>query len=254
MAVKNRYVRQQILPEIGGAGQLKLAESTVFIVGCGGLGGFLADLLARAGLGRLRIADRDIVELHNIHRQVLFDEADAAANVFKADAAARRLRAINSTVYVESLAVDVTKQNAESLFLDADLVLDGTDNFETRYVINDVCIKLGKPWVYAGVVGTAGMVMPVLPGIGPCLRCVIPSPPDPGTAPTCETAGILNAAVAAIASLQATIALRILVGSHPADPCLFHADVWNCSFEPMKIQRDEKCPCCVLGNFEFLGV
>jgi adenylyltransferase/sulfurtransferase len=252
MAVNNRYIRQQILPEIGATGQLKLADSTVFIVGCGGLGGFLADLLARAGVGRLKIADRDIVELHNIHRQVLFDERDAAANISKAEAAARRVGAINSTISVETLAVDVTSGNAESLLADADLVLDGTDNFETRYLINDVCIKQRKPWVYAGVVGTAGMVMPVLPGTGPCLRCVIPSPPDPGTMPTCETAGVLNTAVAVIASLQATIALRILAESHPADPVLFHADVWKCSFERMKIQRDERCPCCALGNFEFL--
>jgi adenylyltransferase/sulfurtransferase len=252
MSVNNRYVRQQILPAIGPGGQLKLAESSVFIVGCGGLGGFLADLLARAGLGRLRIADRDLVEWHNLHRQILFDENDAAANASKAEAAARRLRAVNSTVAVESLAIDVTARNAESLLADADLVLDGTDNFETRYVINDVCIKLGKPWVYAGVVGTVGMVMPILPGRGPCLRCVIPGPPNPGTVPTCDTVGVLNSAVAVMASLQVTLALRILLGSPPADAGLLYADVWNGSFETMKFQRNEQCPCCGLGNFEFL--
>jgi len=248
----NRYARQQILPEIGANGQLKLAESTVFIVGCGALGGFQAELLARAGLGRLRIADRDLVEWSNLQRQVLFEESDAAANVSKAEAAARRLRAINSSIAVEPLAVDVTTQNAESLLADADLVLDGTDNFETRYLLNDVCIKQGKPWVYAGVIGTVGMVMPILPGHGPCLRCVIPSSPDPGTFPTCDTAGVLNSAVAVMASLQVTIALRILLGSPPANTGLFYADVWNGSFELLKFQRDEQCPCCAMGNFEFL--
>jgi adenylyltransferase/sulfurtransferase len=248
----NRYARQQILPEIGVNGQLKLAESSVFIVGCGALGGFQAELLARAGLGRLRIADRDLVEWSNLQRQVLFEESDAAANVSKAEAAARRLRAINSSIAVESLAVDVTTRNAESLLADADLVLDGTDNFETRYLLNDVCIKQGKPWVYAGIIGTVGMVMPILPGHGPCLRCIIPSPPDPGTFPTCDTAGVLNSAVAVMASLQVTIALRILLGSPPSNTGLFYADVWNGSFELLKIQRDEQCPCCAMRNFEFL--
>jgi adenylyltransferase/sulfurtransferase len=249
---KNRYARQQILPEIGANGQAKLAQSTVFIVGCGALGCFQAELLARAGLGRLRIADRDLVEWSNLQRQVLFEESDAAANVSKAEAAARRLLAINSTIAVESLAVDVTTRNAESLLTDADLVLDGTDNFETRYLLNDVCIKQGKPWVYAGVLGTVGMVMPILPGRGPCLRCVVPSPPDPGAVPTCDTAGVLNSAVAVMASLQVTFALRILLGAPPANTGLFYADVWNDSFELMKFQKDEQCPCCALGNFEFL--
>jgi adenylyltransferase/sulfurtransferase len=248
----NRYQRQLILPEIGASGQARLAESNVFIVGCGALGGFQANLLARAGLGRIRIADRDLVEWSNLQRQVLFDESDAVANVPKAEAAARCLRAINSSISIESLAVDVTTQNAESLLADADLVLDGTDNFETRYLLNDVCVKLGKPWVYGGVLGTIGMVMPVMPGHGPCLRCVIPNSPDPGTFPTCDTAGVLNAAVGVVASMQVTIAIRILLGAPPADTTLLYADVWNGSFEPMKFQRDEKCPCCALRNFEFL--
>lgn len=248
----NRYARQQILPEIGANGQAKLAASTVFILGCGALGSFQAELLARAGVGRLRIADRDLVEWSNLQRQVLFEESDAAANVSKAEAAARRLRAINSTIAVEALAVDVTTRNAESLLADADLVLDGAENFETRYLLNDVCIKQDKPWVYAGVIGVAGMVMPILPGRGPCLRCVVPCPPDPGATPTCDTAGVLNSAVGVIASLQVTMALRILTGSPPADVGLFHIDVWNGSFELMRFQRDERCPCCMLGNFEFL--
>ncbi len=251
----NRYARQEILPEIGANGQRKLAASTVFIVGCGALGGFQAELLARAGVGKLQMADRDLVEWHNLHRQILFQESDAASNVSKAEAAARRLREINSEIAVESLAVDVTPRNAESLLADADIVLDATDNFETRYLLNDVCIKLRKPWVYAGVIGTVGMVMPVLPDLnGPCLRCLIPSPPQPGTMPTCDTAGVLNSAVGVIACLQATIAVRILLGTPPAEVSLFQANVWNMSFDHVRVQRDEQCPCCALGKFEFLDV
>jgi adenylyltransferase/sulfurtransferase len=248
----NRYQRQQILPEIGADGQLKLRRSTVFIVGCGALGCFQANLLARAGLGRIRIADRDLVEWSNLQRQVLFEESDAGANVSKAEAAALRLRAINSSISVEALAVDVTTRNAESLLTGADLVLDGTDNFETRYLLNDVCVKLEKPWIYGGVLGTVGMVMPILPGRGPCLRCVIPDSPEPGSFPTCDTAGVLNSAVALVASMQVTMALRILLGSPPADTGLLYSDVWNGSFELMKFQKDEQCPCCGLRNFEFL--
>ena len=248
----NRYQRQQILPEMGADGQLKLAQSTVFIVGCGALGCFQANLLARAGLGKILIADRDLVEWSNLQRQVLFEESDAAANVSKAEAAAQRLRAINSSISIEALAVDVTTKNAESLLAGADLVLDGTDNFETRYLLNDICVKLGKPWVYGGVLGTIGMVMPILPGRGPCLRCVILDSPEPGTFPTCDTAGVLNSAVGVVASMQVTMALRILLGAPPADPGLLYCDVWNGSFELMKFEKDKRCPCCALGNFEFL--
>lgn len=248
----NRYQRQQILPEIGENGQLALARSTVFIVGCGALGCFQANLLARAGVGRIRIADRDLVEWSNLQRQILFEESDAASNVSKAEAAATRLRAINSAISVESMAVDVTAQNAESLLADSDLVLDGTDNFETRYLVNDVCVKQGKPWVYGGVIGTTGMVMPVLPGKGPCLRCIIPNSPDPGSSPTCDTAGILNSAVALVASVQVTEAVKILIGSPSAASGLLHADVWKGSFELLTFERDERCPCCAGRNFEFL--
>jgi adenylyltransferase/sulfurtransferase len=248
----NRYQRQQILPEIGEGGQLKLAESTVFIIGCGALGCFQANLLARAGLGRIRIADRDLVELSNLQRQVLFEESDATSNISKAEAAAKHLRAINSSISIETLAVDVTVRNAESLIADADLILDGTDNFETRYLINDVCVKLKKPWVYGGVLGTVGMVMPILPGVGPCLRCVIPNPPDPGTFATCDTVGVLNSAVAVVASMQVTVAVKILLGLPPADAGLLHVDIWNSSFEFMKPQKEDGCPCCAQRNFEFL--
>ncbi len=249
----NRYARQIILPEIGPSGQKKLSESTVFIVGCGGLGGFTADLLARAGVGRLRIADADIVERHNLHRQTLFQESDAESQSPKAEAAGRRLSEINSTVAVETLAVDVNPQNAASLLADADIVLDATDNFQTRYLINDVCVKLGKPWVYAGVIGTAGMVMPVVPALkGPCLRCVIASPPDPSTTAANDTLGVLNCAVAAIASLEATMAFRLLLGNPPAQIGLFHINLWDMSFHHMKVQRNEQCPCCSLGSFDFL--
>jgi adenylyltransferase/sulfurtransferase len=242
-----------MLPEIGEGGQRKLGASSVLIVGCGALGGFQAELLTRAGVGRLRIADADIVELHNLHRQILYRESDAEAKVLKVKAAAKRLGEVNSGVVVETLPVRFNAQNGQSLLAGMDLVLDATDNFETRYLLNDVCIKLQKPWIYGGVVGTSGMVMPVLPGLrGPCLRCVIPIPPEPGTVASSDTLGVLNCAVAVIASLQATLAMRILLGDPPAEIGLFHANVWNMSFEHLKVQRNSQCPCCAFGKFEFL--
>ena len=249
----NRYQRQQILPEIG-------AERTTQT---GGEHGFHRWLRGARGLCRRTGWPGLVWAEFALRTATSWSGATSSGRCFskkatrrqmspKAQAAAMRLRAINSSISVEPLAVDVTTQNAESLLTDADLVLDGTDNFETRYLLNDVCVKLGKPWVYGGVLGTVGMVMPILPGDGPCLRCVIPSAPDPGTFPTCDTAGVLNSAVGVVASLQVTAAIRILLGSPAANTGLLYADVWNGSFEVMKFQKDEKCPCCALRNFEFL--
>lgn len=249
----DRYARHEMLHEIGAAGQRKLSQSSVLIVGCGALGGFQAELLARAGVGRLRIVDPDIVELHNLHRQILYMENDAESKVLKVEAAAKRLGQVNSGVDVETRPVRFNAQDAQSLLAGVDIVLDASDNFETRYLLNDVCIKSQTPWVYGGVVGTSGMVMPVLPGLrGPCLRCVIPAPPEPGTVPTADTLGVLNCAVAVIASLQTTLAMRVLLGNPPAEIGLFHANVWNMSFDFLKVQRNDLCPCCGLGGFEFL--
>jgi len=249
---ENRYARQQVLPEIGTDGQARLKQARVLIVGCGALGCFQSELLARAGVGFMRVVDRDVVEKSNLARQILFDEGDADAHAAKADAAGRRLRAVNSSIVVETLAADVTARNIEALLDGVDIVLDGTDNFETRYLVNDACVKHGKPWVYGGVLGTSGMSMLVRPGEGPCLRCLIPDAPQPGSFPTCDTAGVLNTAVAVVASLQATAAIRRLVGPVPPECFLTSLDVWNGSFHTFEVKREEACPCCSRRNFEFL--
>ena len=208
-----RYSRQILFPGIGEQGQEALGRSSATVVGCGALGSFHAAALARAGVGRLTIIDRDYVETSNLQRQWLFEESDAAEAMPKAAAAKRRLAAINSGISVRSVVADLTAANAQELLGDADVILDGTDNFDTRYLINDFAVSASKPWIYGGAVGSYGLVMPVMPGITPCLRCVYPEQPS-GPQPTCETAGVLNVTVSAVASLQAAEAIKILSG-HP---------------------------------------
>lgn len=251
-ANENRYARQQVLPEIGKEGQERLAGSTVLILGYGALGCVHGELLARTGVGRIRLVDRDLVELTNLHRQIAFDENDALSLTPKVEAAERRLRAINSTIAIEAHALDVTPRNLEPLLDSVDVVLDATDNFETRYLLNDASVKLEKPWIYGGVIGTEGVTMPILPGKGPCLRCLIPAAPMPGSVPTCDTSGVLNAAVAVIASWQVTAALRLLVGSPPPEVRLTALDPWNGACNSFKVDRAAACPCCWQGKFEFL--
>src|SRR5262245_20863676 len=207
-----RYSRQMRFAGIGEEGQRRLLDSHVTLCGCGALGTVLANVLVRAGVGHLRLVDRDFIETHNLQRQVLFDEHDVAENLPKAEAAARKLAAINSEVHVEPVVTDIDRTNIVGLVEDADLILDGTDNFEIRYLINDVAVKLGKPWVYGGSIGSHGQVMAILPGETPCLRCVFEAAPGPGEAATCETAGVLGPGVTIIASLQATECIQILQG------------------------------------------
>ena len=210
-SISSRYDRQAVLEVIGRAGQEALARSTVLVVGCGALGSTQAELLARAGVGRLILVDRDVLELHNLQRQLLFDEQDVRERMPKAAAAARRLRAVNSEIAVEALVTDVTATNVAELLRPADLAIDGTDNFETRYVLNDAAVQANKPWVYGGVLGTDGTVMAVRPGQGPCLRCIFPDPPDAHLLPTCETQGVLNTAVVWVAAFQVTEALKLIL-------------------------------------------
>ncbi|MHC4600526.1 MAG: ThiF family adenylyltransferase, partial [Planctomycetota bacterium] len=248
---ETRYARQELLEVIGPDGQAKLADATVVIIGVGALGCVQAHLLARGGVGTIRVVDRDIPETVNLHRQILFTEQDVKTGVPKAEVAARELRRVNSAIVVSGEAADLTPRNAERLTRDADLLLDGTDNLETRYLINDVAVKRSIPWIYGGVVGTEGMVMPVLPGVGPCLRCIFPIPPPPGTLPTCETEGVLNAAAATVGSLQAAEAFKVLVGVRDVDS-LLSLDVWSGAFRSVTVCRDDGCPCCGKARFEYL--
>lgn len=251
----SRYHRQILLPAIGQAGQHKLAEAGVLLIGCGALGCTIAEQLVRGGVGRVRIADRDLVEVTNLQRQVLFDESDAKENLPKAVAAARRLRAINSEVRIEPLVTDVHAENIESV-LDAStrLILDGTDNAQTRYLINDVSIKLSIPWIYGACVGMEGRVMAIDPANTPCLRCVFRDPPDAGELPTCDTAGVLGPAAAVVGALQATAAMKYLIEG-TCDAALLKIDLWQGRFRRVDLTDTKRadCPACGRKQLEFLS-
>src|SRR2546423_5057988 len=252
----DRYSRQMRFPGIGEEGQRRLLDSHVTLCGCGALGTVLANALVRGGVGHLRLIDRDFIETNNLQRQVLFDEHDVAENLPKAEAAARKLGAINSSVYVEPVVADIDRTNIVELVKDADIILDGTDNFEIRYLINDVAVKLGKPWVYGGCIGSHGQTMTILPGQTPCLRCVFEAAPAPGEAGTCETAGVLGPIVNIVASYQAAEAFKILAGRLDAvNRDLVYVDVWenvNRRIKIANLKGKVDCPCCGRGKFEWL--
>jgi len=253
MVASDRYSRQRLLPEIGNEGQGRLLESRAAVVGCGALGTVQASLLVRAGVGATILIDRDIVEATNLQRQTLFDERDAADGVPKALAAARSLRTVNSEVRVVPEVTDLTASNAERLLGTAQVILDGTDNYETRYLINDVAVKRSLAWVYGAAVGTRGSIMPVVPGSTACLACLFPTPPRVGQ-PTCDTAGVLNAVTALIASLQVAEALKILVG-RPESLCkrLVTWDAWSGSRSSVGADRpDPNCHVCGRRQFAHL--
>jgi adenylyltransferase/sulfurtransferase len=237
---------------VGVEGQRKLGEASALIVGCGAMGSALANNLVRAGVGRVRLVDRDFVELNNLQRQTLYDERDAAEAAPKAIAAERRLAAINSAVTVEPVVADFNADNAEALLEDMDLALDGSDNFETRYLLNDVCVKLGKPWIYSGVIAAYGVSMTIQPGETACLRCVFPDRPLPGTTPTCDTAGILNGIVAAISGVSSTEAIKLLTGSDRLARGLFWMDLWENTAERMELPRQPGCLTCEREEYEYL--
>jgi molybdopterin/thiamine biosynthesis adenylyltransferase len=227
LGTDDRYSRQVLFPEIGTEGQKKLAPARVVIVGCGATGSVLASLLARSGVGTLRILDRDYVEPSNLQRQTLFDENDARESVPKAIAAAWQIARFNSQIVVEPHVADLIPSNVDSLLGGCDLILDGTDNFETRYLINDYAVKNSVAWIYAAAVGSYTLTMDVLPGETACLSCIFPESPR-GTVETCETAGILNSAVNLVASLAATEALKFLVGARlQMRRTLLSWDVWS---------------------------
>jgi adenylyltransferase/sulfurtransferase len=250
-----RYARQVRFAPFGPEGQRRLSRGFAAVVGMGALGCVIAGHLVRAGIGRIRLIDRDIVSWSNLHRQSLYTEADAEEGLPKAEAAAARLRAFNSGVAIEAAAADLNPRNAEQLLADADLIIDGTDHFAIRYLINDAAVKFGIPWIYGGAVGASGMTMTILPGETPCYRCLFPSPPPPGTGDTCETAGVLPPIVDVIGSLQAMEAIKLLGGLREhLHGALIHADLWNTGFATMKTAgaRRDGCPCCGHRRFEYL--
>lgn len=248
---RDRYSRQTMFPGIGEEGQAKLGKSRAVIIGCGALGSNIATLLVRAGVGKVRIVDRDFIEYHNLQRQVLFNEDDIKAQLPKAIAAERHLRKVNSLVEIEGIVADVNCTNIEKFCADADVILDGLDNIETRYLINDVALKHGIPWVYGGAIASYGMTMTIIPGKTPCLRCIHLVPPDSGMVLTCETAGVLGTVPAVIGSLQATEAMKILVGAREVKTELVVVDVWERTFHQLEIKSRADCPACH-GNYEFL--
>ncbi|MBI5920628.1 MAG: ThiF family adenylyltransferase [Betaproteobacteria bacterium] len=252
--VAERYSRQVRFPAIGAAGQARISASRVAVIGCGALGSAAVDLLARAGVGEIVIVDRDFVEISNLQRQVLFDEADAAAQIPKAVAAANAVGRINSQVKAQPLIADATSSNIEEILTGAQVVIDGTDNFETRYLINDACVKLGLPWVYGGVIGASGMAMAILPGETPCLRCIYPEGQAAGVLATCETAGVIGAIVSLVAAVQWAEAVKILIGDHQhLGRGLATFDLWtNDYLLATGFPRLADCPCCAQHRFDYL--
>jgi molybdopterin-synthase adenylyltransferase len=250
LELDERYSRQVLFAPIGAEGQRKLGAAKVVIVGCGATGSTLASLLARAGVGTIGIIDRDYVEPSNLQRQTLFDETDAAQSLPKAVAAARKIAAFNSQIVVESQVADLTPKNVDSLLAGAQLLLDGTDNFETRYLINDFAVKNSLPWIYTAALGSYGITMNILPGKTACLACIFPEVPQ-GRIETCDTAGILNSAVSAVASNAATEALKFLVGAlSELRRTLLSIDVWR--NEHTEISTAKPRPGCrTCGEHEF---
>jgi adenylyltransferase/sulfurtransferase len=249
----SRYSRQERFAPIGPEGQERLRSAQVLVVGCGALGSVLAETMVRAGVGRLTVVDRDLVENSNLQRQVLFEEEDAVRARPKAVAAEARLRRLNSEVAVSGIVADVDPANAEGLVREADLVLDGTDNFETRYLLNDVCLKTRVPWVFGACVAAHGTALVVRPGRTPCLRCVLGERPAPGSAETCDTVGVVGPIVQVVAGVQAAEGLKLLVRDEEALlPGLATFDLWAGTFDVMDLRgRAPWCPSCVEQRFDY---
>jgi adenylyltransferase/sulfurtransferase len=266
--VNNRYARQIAYPQIGKSGQEKLAAARVAVIGAGALGSVIAEELCRAGVGYMLIADRDYVDVSNLHRQFLYDEADARAQRPKAQAAAERLKQINSEVTAEPYVADVDASNIESIVKGVDLLLDGTDNFETRALINEACHKHKKPWIYGAALGAHGATMNIfpdgatgpggglLPQGGPCFRCIVRDLPEPGSYPTCSSAGVVSMVTVVVASIECAEAVKIITGSEDVGTRYLDLDLWTNTFDDVEIGRDETCPVCgdpAHPRYEMLG-
>ena len=243
-----RYSRQMLLPQIGREGQEKLAAARIGLVGCGALGSVVAMHMVRAGVGFLRIIDNDHAELHNLHRQMLYTEDDVKHTVPKAEAAARYLRGVNSDVTIEPVVERLGAENLPAFAADLDLLVDGTDNFPTRFLINEYAVRHELPWVYGGVIGTSGMSLTVVPGDGPCLRCLVRELPTPEQSPTANVAGVMNTVVAVIASVEATEALKLVVDPATRSRDLLVVDVWDMTFDKLHVPRDPDCAYCGRGG------
>ncbi|CAN5181054.1 thiazole biosynthesis adenylyltransferase ThiF [soil metagenome] len=252
--MNNRYSRQILYREIGKEGQKKLLNSRVLLVGCGALGASHAEMLARAGVGFLKIVDRDFVEFTNLQRQTLFSEADAKERLPKAVAAKKRIAEINFEIKVEAIVADVNHSNIENLIKDCDVVLDGTDNFITRYLVNEACVKHNKTWIYGAAVSSYGTTMTIIPNKTPCLRCIFEEMPSAGSAPTCDTAGVIMPIIATISAVQVTEALKILVGKTDAlHKSLMQFDVWQNDWRKIKLSKpNPDCAVCAVRKFELL--
>ncbi|MBY0588257.1 ThiF family adenylyltransferase [bacterium] len=252
----DRYSRQERFALIGKEGQEKLRASRVAVCGVGALGTVIAGTLARAGVGYLRLIDRDIVEWSNLQRQILFDEEDARTGRPKAEAAAKHLSLINKDVTVEPIATELNARSAQDLLSNVDLIVDGCDNFDTRFLINDFSLRHRVPWIYGGAIGASGQSMTILPGRTPCLRCLIETPPPPGSLPTCETAGIIAPASMIIASIESAEAIKILAGQSIAvTPGLFVLDLWNGTSKRINLDSlkdNPHCPACGRGEYPWL--
>lgn len=252
--MNERYSRQILFPEIGANGQKRLSDSCVFLVGCGALGAAHAEMLARAGVGKLRIVDRDFVEFTNLQRQTLFKESDAAERLPKAVAAKNRIAEINSEIEVEAIIADINHSNIEALIEGCDLVLDGTDNFQVRYLLNDACVKHSKIWIYGAAVSSYGTTMTIIPGETPCLRCIFDEMPEAGSAPTCDTAGVIMPIIATVSATQVAEALKILVGDRDTlHGSLMQFDIWANDRQRIKLgPPTPECKTCGQRIFEFL--
>lgn len=247
-----RYSKQVLFQHIGIAGQQKLKESRVMIVGCGALGTVIASNLVRSGVGYIKLVDRDYIELSNLQRQFLYDEEDIANNLPKAIAARNKLVKVNSDVVINDIVTDVNAVNIESMCGGIDLILDATDNFHTRYLINDISIKLKIPWIYGGVLGSTGMTYTIIPDETPCFRCIHPEMPAIGSVETCDTAGVLNTIVNIIASMQSTEAIKYLVGKkEDIIKKLRYMNIWSSNYQEIPVNHNEECKTCSNHKYEF---
>jgi adenylyltransferase/sulfurtransferase len=253
MGISERYSRQIVFPGIGEEGQKKLSSSKVAVIGTGALGTVIANNLCRAGVGYMRLVDRDYVEISNLQRQSIYDEEDVRENLPKAVAAVNHLQKVNSEITLEPVVSDVNARSIEKLIENVDLVLDGTDNLETRFLINEACHKHHLPWIYGGALQSYGMTMNILPGDDtPCFRCMYTGMPASGSQPTCSSAGVLNMITGVIGCMESAEAVKILTGSPEVNKQLFMIDVWENTARYLEVQKAPECPTCGQGHYDFL--